>query len=790
MSTTRTNSFICDIISVLFHKKSTNTGTNVQYLLQQCNDLLTLPCSKIREENWNATANHVQDTVIGSRFDKTILKIVKVWVPNFPRKHVYHVIFSVQIPTGVDTIKSSNNHFKWMSFADIEGAAKHAMLYSPEILTFAILSEAAHGEIQHLSEYLLDLDENKDLLTEVLDKNVLLLQTESTPEKYLELLKSAEIGMSEQRCLYTDFIQNSFPYLYMNGPNFVHIITENVKWDKADALSLFRSADLHGRGALSFQDFLLISAACSRTTPHTGLPAEARSRYIFRFFDDDSDGLMSYSNFTNLIKCIRIAKNLPTDNGSISEEVKKYEASIGISPSISMTQMQFCAAVGELKLRGTSTLLRFPNSIKEYMFHHRTNQMKPSTYQVGSISANPDATETIDDKRIVPTVYDDKFNISTHSLKIKNSGAFIDIDEIWSQHDWVSPSSSRLMKTAKNKISIERFNQASAPNEIINFLKYFSQPSAVDGKSKMCWGTFDMKKLGMAIIVLSSSLTSIMENEQRMLEIASPVYVMGDLHGNFDNLMHFEEIFWPLSPTLSPCNLLFLGDYVDRGLNGLEVVCYLFAYKLHNPKKVFLLRGNHEVRDIQKTFSFYKECVEKFGGQLGYDVWTSINNVFDVMPIAARIDQRIFCCHGGIPEPSMCPNLLDINNIPVHLPLPFEQSQLAWNLMWNDPVRLSDISDLSKSELASRNGFAFNSRRGTGLCFTSDAFNAFLGKHELSHMIRAHEYQVAGVSVQFNGRLLTVFSTSDYCGGRNDSACILLAQKKISVIRLASRGSL
>lgn len=63
-------------------------------------------------ENWNETADHVQDTVIGTRFGKTVLKIIKVWVPNFSRKHVYHVIYSIEIPTDVEPLKSSNNHFK------------------------------------------------------------------------------------------------------------------------------------------------------------------------------------------------------------------------------------------------------------------------------------------------------------------------------------------------------------------------------------------------------------------------------------------------------------------------------------------------------------------------------------------------------------------------------------------------------------------------------------------------------------------------------------------------------
>lgn len=83
-----------------------------------------------------------------------------------------------------------------------------------------------------------------------------------------------------------------------------------------------------------------------------------------------------------------------------------------------------------------------------------------------------------------------------------------------------------------------------------------------------------------------------------------------------------------------------------------------------------------------------RECLNKFGESLGVDVWTSINNVFDVMPLAATIDGRIFCCHGGIPPPWVCSDMALFERIPVPLPLPDTQSELAWNLMWNDPIRV------------------------------------------------------------------------------------------------------
>ncbi len=82
----------------------------------------------------------------------------------------------------------------------------------------------------------------------------------------------------------------------------------------------------------------------------------------------------------------------------------------------------------------------------------------------------------------------------------------------------------------------------------------------------------------VCVCVLAALLLA---SEDRLLHLSSPMYVLGDIHGNMNDLRFFSENLWTLGMPLTAGTFLFLGDYVDRGQNSLEVVAYLFALKVH-----------------------------------------------------------------------------------------------------------------------------------------------------------------------------------------------------------------
>ena len=90
--------------------------------------------------------------------------------------------------------------------------------------------------------------------------------------------------------------------------------------------------------------------------------------------------------------------------------------------------------------------------------------------------------------------------------------------------------------------------------------------------------------------------------------------------------------------------VLFLGDYVDRGEYGPEVVLYLLSLKLKYPNEVFMLRGNHECREMTSTYNFREQCVSMFD----LEVYEAFMDLFDCLPLACVVNGAYLCMHGGI----------------------------------------------------------------------------------------------------------------------------------------------
>ncbi|KAG7653548.1 Kelch repeat type 2 [Arabidopsis suecica] len=269
---------------------------------------------------------------------------------------------------------------------------------------------------------------------------------------------------------------------------------------------------------------------------------------------------------------------------------------------------------------------------------------------------------------------------------------------------------------------------------------------------------------------LCDSAERIFASEPTVLQLKAPIKIFGDLHGQFGDLMRlFDEYGSPSTAgDISYIDYLFLGDYVDRGQHSLETISLLLALKVEYQHNVHLIRGNHEAADINALFGFRIECIERMGERDGIWVWHRINRLFNWLPLAASIEKKIICMHGGIGR--SINHVEQIENI--QRPITMEAGSIVlMDLLWSDPTENDSVEGLRPNA------------RGPGLVtFGPDRVMEFCNNNDLQLIVRAHECVMDGFERFAQGHLITLFSATNYCGTANNAGAILVLGRDLVVV--------
>lgn len=238
--------------------------------------------------------------------------------------------------------------------------------------------------------------------------------------------------------------------------------------------------------------------------------------------------------------------------------------------------------------------------------------------------------------------------------------------------------------------------------------------------------------------VLLSKAEEVFASEPQVLHLDEGKWILiGDTHGDYSSSR--KALNYLLNESL--VGVVFLGDYVDRGPFQLENIVALLEKKLENPKRIVLLRGNHETKSINHYYGFYEAVASSYDES----VYERFNEVFAQMPYAAVVGADVICIHGGIAE-----GMEDIEQV---MSIPKGEinpsSPIAIQVLWNDPRE--EITDFEES------------MRGEGIKYFGERpFDTFMKRNGFRLLVRSHEPQERGYRYYFREHLLNIFSCRYY----------------------------
>jgi len=341
------------------------------------------------------------------------------------------------------------------------------------------------------------------------------------------------------------------------------------------------------------------------------------------------------------------------------------------------------------------------------------------------------------------------------------------------------PSNPDKSPHAKDESSSKRGKRSKKPKLDVNqLIKDLMNCVSRDGTGKLV--VKDYLTDPSIIQEIIARAIPVMQGVKSMLSIHAPIFVVGDLHGQFTDLLRIFEMCGKPEDT----TFLFLGDYVDRGPNSLETICLLLLLKIRYPWRVHLLRGNHECSSINRTHGFSDECEDRFqkipiietvwgvkATELkGNQIWLKFQELFNWLPFTALINERILCMHGGL-----SPSLRSIDQLlSIRRPTdPCTDIDLTTDLLWSDPDPAMPSGE-TDPEWGPSN-------RGVSSRFNSKAVKSICSRLNLDMIVRAHQCVQEGYEFFANRKLVTIFSAPNYCGEYNNSGAVMQLDENLLI---------
>lgn len=293
---------LTDVISLLIH-----TEDNEQYLMNIQDGDITLPSLPIFGNSWKKIATELIKQIFPEKNIKpSPLKMYRIWCPfqkslmNF----VYEVISTVEMHRRYKVLNSDMHlHLKWLPVS---------MVISNSLMIHKYWKGLVMHEMD-TAEFVCELDESD-----------VLVKDDNSDAVHQDLLEVSNITDNDQKNLYKEFITLCWPELLMSSTKFYifcrKILSDHI--NQAFLEQLFTTADVSNQNYLTFRELLFIMSICDPLTPHHGMFADLRSRYIFKFYDRDMKGFLDFNDLKRIIRDIGFHRRQTLTDQQLDDDAK------------------------------------------------------------------------------------------------------------------------------------------------------------------------------------------------------------------------------------------------------------------------------------------------------------------------------------------------------------------------------------------------------------------------------------------------------------------------------------